>query len=421
MTPIIEISGLSKSYVISHQPEAAYDSLRDDIVNLLRRPFQPHITQGASRETVWALDDVSFDVQQGEIVGIIGRNGSGKSTILKILSRITEPTKGRAVLRGRTSSLLEVGTGFNPELTGRENIYLNGAILGMRKREIARKLDEIIDFSEVEKYIDTPVKFYSSGMYVRLAFAVAAHLEPDILIVDEVLAVGDARFQKKSLSKMHSVASEGRTVLFVSHNMNSIQRLCNRALLLEDGKVRASSNDVRSIVSEYLLVEGTTPGALEWRSSAPANNPYFRPTRFALTDRSGSTIERSVRNDSEFWVHIEGDILKSDPDLTIGYAIYAEDGECLYWSYPTDTVSSRQAFHREGPTTLRALVPKHLLNESTYRLELIASLHFRSWLYQPEESAPSISMTIQGGLSSSPYWLTNRPGILAPILEWDVK
>jgi lipopolysaccharide transport system ATP-binding protein len=251
MTPIIEINGISKKYVISHQRNAAYGSLRDDIANLLRRPFQPHITQGASRETVWALDNVSFDVQQGEIIGIIGSNGSGKSTLLKILSRITDPTKGSAVLRGRTSSLLEVGTGFHPQLTGRENIFLNGAILGMTKKEVTRKFDEIVDFSNVERYIDTPVKFYSSGMYVRLAFSVAAHLEPDILIIDEVLAVGDAEFQRKSLGKMHAVAREGRTVLFVSHNMQSVRELCDSAFQLAHGVI-VNQGDTATVTDAYL-------------------------------------------------------------------------------------------------------------------------------------------------------------------------
>jgi len=256
MTPIIEINGLSKAYVISHQRDAAYDSLRDDIANILR-PFQPHITQGAARETVWALDDVSFDVQQGEIFGVIGANGAGKSTLLKILSRITFPTKGRAVLHGSVGSLLEVGTGFHPELTGRENIFLNGAILGIRKQEIAKKFDEIVAFSEVDRFLDTPVKFYSSGMYVRLAFAVAAHLEPDILIVDEVLSVGDTAFQKKSLGKMQQETQEGgRTVLFVSHNMGAVSSLCDRGILLSEGRI-AYEGDIGAVVNHYLTAVGS--------------------------------------------------------------------------------------------------------------------------------------------------------------------
>ncbi|RME47458.1 MAG: ABC transporter ATP-binding protein, partial [Chloroflexi bacterium] len=242
----IRVEHLSKRYRIGqlHRP---HDTLRDSIADFglriadwLSRRANPKskIQNSKSDDTIWALRDVSFEVKRGEVVGIIGRNGAGKSTLLKILSRITEPTSGRAEIHGRVGSLLEVGTGFHPELTGRENIYLNGAILGMRKREIDRKFDEIVAFAEIEKFIDTPVKRYSSGMYVRLAFAVAAHLEPEILLVDEVLAVGDAAFQKKCLGKMGDVAKEGRTVLFVSHNMAAITSLCQRAIWLEEGKIK---------------------------------------------------------------------------------------------------------------------------------------------------------------------------------------
>lgn len=237
MTPVIELEGLSKSYRIRHQAEARYGALRDDLAALPTLPVRL-VRQRRRRNTIeefWALRDVSFDVQEGEVVGVVGRNGSGKSTLLKILSRITNPTRGEAVLHGRVASLLEVGTGFHPELTGRENIYFNGSVLGMRRREIERKFDEIVAFAETEQFLDTPVKFYSSGMYVRLAFAVAAHLEPDILLVDEVLAVGDAQFQRKCLGRMQDVSREGRTVLFVSHNMGSVRQLCTRGVLLDHG------------------------------------------------------------------------------------------------------------------------------------------------------------------------------------------
>ncbi len=241
--PIIAVEELGKKYLISHQQEgkARYQSLRDSLGNglralgkRLRRPFAPIERQ--KPEEFWALRDVSFEVQPGEVVGIIGRNGAGKSTLLKVLSRITEPTTGQLTLHGRVASLLEVGTGFHPELSGRENVYLNGTILGMSRAEISRKFDEIVAFAEVEKFLDTPVKRYSSGMYMRLAFAVAAHLEPEILIVDEVLAVGDAEFQKKCLGKMGEVARGGRTVLFVSHNMTAIQNLCQTVVMLRNGR-----------------------------------------------------------------------------------------------------------------------------------------------------------------------------------------
>jgi len=253
--PIIEISHVSKRYRISGGREP-YLSLRDEIAKKLSPAWRK---AHAQQEEFWALKDVSFEVQEGEAVGIIGRNGAGKTTLLKILSQITPPTEGRITMRGRVASLLEVGTGFHPELTGRENIYLNGAILGMTRREIARKFDEIVAFAEVEQFLDTPVKRYSSGMYVRLAFAVAAHLEPEILIVDEVLAVGDAEFQKKCLGKMGEVTKGGRTVLFVSHNMGAVETLCGTAVLLIRGQVVASG-DRRTVIERYLANEAGAHG-----------------------------------------------------------------------------------------------------------------------------------------------------------------
>ena len=239
----IRVENLGKQYRIG-QYETAYKNLRESIMNLFAR-------RDRNPETIWAIKDVSFEVKPGEVVGIIGRNGAGKSTLLKILTRITEPTEGHAELHGRVGSLLEVGTGFHPELTGRENIFLNGAILGMKKTEIKRKFDEILAFAEIEKFIDTPVKRYSSGMYVRLAFAVAAHLEPEILLVDEVLAVGDFAFQKKCLGKMGNVAKEGRTVLFISHNMAAIENLCPRVIVLEEGRM-GFDGKTESAVVHYL-------------------------------------------------------------------------------------------------------------------------------------------------------------------------
>jgi lipopolysaccharide transport system ATP-binding protein len=241
MNAVIKAENLGKKYIIGHQKQRYGDSLRDAMTHTargiwqrIRHPLSPN-RESVDLEELWALRDIDFEVKEGERVGIIGRNGAGKSTLLKILSRITEPTTGKVLIKGRVSSLLEVGTGFHPELTGRENIFLNGAILGMTKQEVKRKFDEIVAFAELEKFLDTPVKRYSSGMYVRLAFAVAAHLEPEILIVDEVLAVGDAQFQKKCLGKMENVAKEGRTVLFVSHNMEAVSALCDRSILLHNG------------------------------------------------------------------------------------------------------------------------------------------------------------------------------------------
>jgi len=259
MTTIIKIENLSKKYVIGHQRQESYSTLRDVMMHKirgigerLRHPLSPN-REKTTLEEFWALKDINFEIKQGDRVGIIGRNGAGKSTLLKILSRITEPTTGRIKINGRVASLLEVGTGFHPELTGRENIFLNGAILGMSRVDIKKNFDEIVAFAEVEKFLDTPVKRYSSGMYVRLAFAVAAHLEPEILIVDEVLAVGDAAFQKKCLGKMGEVAEGGRTVLFVSHNMGAIQALCSRGIMLYNGVIRCEG-PTTDVISAYLAI-----------------------------------------------------------------------------------------------------------------------------------------------------------------------
>ncbi|MDH3776787.1 MAG: ABC transporter ATP-binding protein [Desulfobulbaceae bacterium] len=257
MSTIIKIENLSKKYIIGHQKQERYTALRDVMMHKLRgigqrlrHPLSPN-KEVTSLEEFWALKDINLEIKQGDRIGIIGRNGAGKSTLLKILSRITEPTTGRITINGRVASLLEVGTGFHPELTGRENIFLNGAILGMSRADIKKNFDEIVAFAEVEKFLDTPVKRYSSGMYVRLAFAVAAHLEPDILLVDEVLAVGDAAFQKKCLGKMGDVSKEGRTIFFVSHNMGAVESLCNQALLMDYGRV-VQSGETHNIVSSYL-------------------------------------------------------------------------------------------------------------------------------------------------------------------------
>jgi lipopolysaccharide transport system ATP-binding protein len=274
---VIKVENLSKIYSLGG---ARHNSLRDALVGFFRQPFSP-------KEKIRALDDVSFEVADGETLGIIGNNGAGKSTLLKILSRITKPTNGTAEIRGRTGSLLEVGTGFHNELTGRENIYLNGAILGMKRAEIEKKFDEIVAFSELERFLDTPVKHYSSGMYMRLAFAVAAHLEPEILIVDEVLAVGDIAFQRKCLNKMKTVGESGRTVLFVSHDMNAINRLCSRAIWLKDGKIE-KDGATTEVVNAYLHEQAETGAEKSWTAAEnPPGNEIVRLRRVRVCNEAG--------------------------------------------------------------------------------------------------------------------------------------
>jgi lipopolysaccharide transport system ATP-binding protein len=412
----ISVDKIGKRYQIADR-RLRYDTLRDRIVDLVRRPFGAIGADPA--RTFWALKDVSFEVKQGEVIGIIGRNGAGKSTLLKILSRISEPSEGGADVQGRVGSLLEVGTGFHPELTGRENVFLNGAILGMKRAETARKFDEIVAFAQVEQFIDTPVKFYSSGMYMRLAFAVAAHLEPDILIVDEVLAVGDAAFQKKCLGKMSDVARGGRTVLFVSHQMNAVKSLCSKALWLVGGEV-AEFAATDGVVRRYLADEGDSSA---WSSDGPPgeglDNQHFSPRRFALVDSSLSLLEGSASADEKVGVLIEGDVVSPHSALTIGFAVTATTGELLFWSCATDQQQDRWPVYTKGRNRFVGWLPRHFLNEGDYVVELIVSLHFIQWLSEPGRNAPKVRLALRGGLSESPYWMNARPGLNAPLLEFE--
>jgi lipopolysaccharide transport system ATP-binding protein len=428
----IVVENLSKSYLLGHRSSTGahykYIALRD-VIGREARNFAlraadlirgRQILQGDEIEEFWALKNVSFKVKEGEVIGIIGRNGAGKSTLLKILSRITEPTDGRILLRGRVSSLLEVGTGFHPELTGRENVFLNGAILGMTRMEIRRKFDEIVEFADVEKFLDTPVKRYSSGMYVRLAFAVAAHLEPEILIVDEVLAVGDAEFQRKCLSKLNDVARGGRTVLFVSHNMNAIERLCTRLICLESGHLVGDYDDMRMGIIAYLDGNSRSANTNAWVNSGNEyQNDYIVPQRLEVRSLGASEQSGSVfSNGYSIQVTINGSVLRSDPALNVGIALYDENEQLLLWSFSTDGNEEDWPTMNVGLVSLQTVIPQNFLNEGSYRLELLASLHYRAWLLEPRTKAPSVTFSIQGGLSKSPYWDSKRPGILAPILAW---
>ena len=415
----LRVDGIGKEYRLGVQ-KASYRTLRESLVDLARSPINA-LRGGPRAPSFWALKNVSFDVRRGEVIGIIGRNGAGKSTLLKVLSRITEPSEGSADIYGRVGSLLEVGTGFHQELTGRENVFLNGAILGMRRAEFTRKFDEIVAFAEIDKFIDTPVKHYSSGMYMRLAFAVAANLEPEILIIDEVLAVGDASFQKKCLGKMGDVARAGRTVLFVSHQMNAVRSLCSKALCLESGTVVefASTQDV---VNRYLA---TGRAGAVWTDAdlatknAGLSNAHFTPRLFALVDERLEPLEGSVQADARVGVLIEGDIASLHSALTIGFAVTSTGGDLLFWSLSTDGAQAGWPKLHVGRNRIVGWMPAHFLNEGDYSIDLIASLHFIDFFCEPGRNAPSLTLSVRGGLSESPFWMAARPGLNAPILRFE--
>ena len=428
----IAVENLGKCYKIRHQAAhgaSRYVSLRDVLTNAATTPFRKltstfkpkasglssQVSSLSSTEDFWALRDVSFEIKQGEAVGIIGRNGAGKSTLLKLLSRITEPTRGVIGFNGRVASLLEVGTGFHNELTGRENIFLNGAILGMPRVEIRRRFDEIVAFAEVEKFLDTPVKRYSSGMYMRLAFAVAAHLEPEILVVDEVLAVGDASFQDRCLNKMDQTSASGRTVIFVSHNMNAVQRLCRKCIQLANGRIVAYGHP-DEVIRRYLQ---TSTQGFEWKNTGKFHaNPYFQPTRLAIVNANSEIVTSEMRCDERVGVLIEGNAEARDPALVVGFALYAEDNSLLFYSLHTDTPPDAWPEIRNGYNAMVCWLPAHFLNEGNYRVELIISIHWRCWFCEPGVNAPTVALHLRGGLSDSPHWLAARPGLLGPVLPF---
>jgi lipopolysaccharide transport system ATP-binding protein len=363
MRPIISAENLGKQYQLSHR-QPGYDTLRESITQALRSPLR---TNGKPK-TIWALKDINLEVFPGEVVGIIGRNGAGKSTLLKILSRITEPTTGKVQLFGRVASLLEVGTGFHPELSGRENIYLNGAILGMKKSEIDRQFKSIVDFAELEGFIETPVKRYSSGMYMRLAFAVAAHLEPEILLVDEVLAVGDHEFQKKCIGKMDEVAKGGRTVLFVSHNMTAVNQLCTRTMMLVNGSIE-KAGPTSEVIAEYL--RGNDEGEVVWpdQETAPGNEKVrLKSVRVLSLGRQKSEvdIDKEIAIEVEFWNRIEG-----TRNLCANIYLVNALGTVVLstGTTPSANLLPEQWFDKAHPVGLfraRCTLPANFLNEGLY-------------------------------------------------------
>jgi lipopolysaccharide transport system ATP-binding protein len=371
-------------------------------------------------ETLWALREVSFSVEPGMVLGIIGRNGAGKSTVLKILSRVTAPTSGHMYVKGRIASLLEVGTGFHPELTGRENIYLNGAILGMKRVEIDRKFDEILDFSEVEQFIDTPVKRYSSGMYVRLAFAVAAHLEPEILVVDEVLAVGDVEFQKKCLGKMGDVArEEGRTVLFVSHNMSAILRLTQESIVLEKGHLVMRAPTAEA-VDYYLSGGNTQAGERFWDvDEVPPDATPFRPIALRLLDKAGKIVD-TVRSTEAFKIEMEYALSAPLTGLRSGIYLSTARGEYVLTSFDTD---DQKPFEKHGSRPAGhyvsgCVLPPDFLNGGRYTLGVNAS-SYRVRRYFMDEQALTFNVDTSG--APGMQWAEPRPGVLRPRLEWKIE
>src|SRR5229473_2695711 len=368
MKPIIKVEGLSKQYRIGVRQES-FATLRDAIAGVVRAPLNRLRRNGHSaNNTIWALKDVGFEVAPGEALGIIGRNGAGKSTLLKILSRITDPTAGQVELYGRVGSLLEVGTGFHPELTGRENIFLNGAVMGMRREETSQRFDEIVAFSEIERFIDTPVKRYSTGMYMRLAFAVAAHLNPEILIVDEVLAVGDASFQKKCLGKMGDVANEGRTVLFVSHNMATIQSLCNSCLLIKNGRLEAQG-DPAQMLALYTEAELRPGSGIQSLAAHPGRRSHSTPLMKVVSLFSESEEPASaVRMGAPLSVRLEFSA-SSPVRPVLGLTVKTVEGA------PVFGVSNRWTHQgADGPATAEGMILCNVqrlpLNPGTYSLDL---------------------------------------------------
>jgi len=424
---VIRVESLGKKYLIRQVERERYVALRDVIartaIGTWRKVTDAVRTRdaprGSSSEEFWALKGIDFEVNRGEVMGIIGRNGAGKSTLLKILSRITEPSEGRVTINGRVASLLEVGTGFHPELTGRENIYLNGAILGMRRPEIKRKFDEIVAFAEVEKFLDTPVKRYSSGMYVRLAFAVAAHLESEILIVDEVLAVGDAEFQKKCLGKMDEVARGGRTVLFVSHNMPTVRHLCSRAILLAGGhKVFDGSSEATILKYIQATQSGKALKEIQRMIEHFPPDPSFRLHRVDVVQDGMSTVD--IINNKPVDIVIEYTVLEEVTGLHVYFLLYDLEGNLL--------VESLHNGHESGPPVMRlgryisrGTIPANFLAGRPYELEINAAIHrVRECIPQPTPISFKINVTATGSVNSA-YPGYASPGKIAPLFQWGTE
>ncbi len=412
---VIKVENVSKRYRIGVREKA--DTFAEQFkntllypINNLRRISRLKKFKDEEDESIfWALRDINFEVKEGEVLGIIGHNGAGKSTLLKILSKITEPTTGSIRLRGRVSSLLEVGTGFHPELTGRENVYMNGTILGMTKREIDAKFDEIVDFAGVEKYIDTPVKFYSSGMKVRLGFAVAAHLEPEILIIDEVLAVGDAEFQRKCLGKMESVAESGRTVLFVSHNMGSVKTLCTRGLLLKTGNITEQGNTDR-VISAYLVGDN---GLGNYRKFSESHHIPGLTINSIGIKASGKSFDEPMSMDDSLEVLIAYNYYQKIADrIDFTFQFKGEDGTFLF---PTSTLHAKNDIVLLGERTIKLKIPEHFFNQGTFYLNFLIVVNTKKIVFSQIDL---ISFIINPQKRELGMWTGKSRGFIRPKFDW---
>ena len=412
----IQAHGLSKKYRLGRQRHA-YRTLRDEL-SRAGRALVGKSENGGRRGTIWALEDVSFDVQQGEVVGIIGRNGAGKTTLLKILSRITEPTRGYADVCGRLGSLLEVGTGFHPELTGRENIFLNGAVLGMKRGEVAGRFDEIVDFAGVEKFVDTPVKRYSSGMYVRLAFSVAAHLEPDVLIVDEVLAVGDAEFQRRCLGRMEKVGKSGRTVLFVSHNMATVSRLCERTILLEGGRI-VLDGATADVTTHYLHADTGTAALRRWPDPETAPGDELVRLRSVRVVDSEQKTAPSADVREPVGIEITFDVLEDGPPVRPQIMLANEQGVHVFNAIDTDPRWREPA--AVGSYASTAWIPGNLLNEGlmlvTVFVSTLSSQKTTQHVLEREIVSFHVTDPVEGDSAKGDH-IGQWHGAVRPLLRW---